>query len=93
MMGWKPPPPSSLGEVVALHSPGSLKASSLDRLLPVPWLQLAVPAFLKAKQGLFVDVPPEALCLVHLHPNNPQANIDWEHPKPGRQIRDTVDID
>ena len=27
-------------EVVALHSPGSLKASALDRLLLVLWLQL-----------------------------------------------------
>ena len=43
-------------EVLALHSPGSLKANSLDRLLLlVPWLQL--PAFLKAKQcGLFLCV-------------------------------------
>ena len=52
-----------------------------------PW----VAAF--CTQGLFVDVPPEALCLVHLHPNNLQANIDWEPPKPGRQLRDTVDMD
>ena len=44
-------------------------------------------------QGLFVDVPPEALCLVHLHPNNLHANIDWEPPKPGWQLRDTVEMD